>query len=492
MIIEEKTKQIKNSVLYLAPMAVSSVLPLITLPIFTRILTKEDYGVLALAQVYATFVSGLSNFGLIIGYERNFFQYREKKSAAQLLYSTLAFVISAFFLCAIFTYFFRFDFSKWIIGSPDYGNLLFWAFCAACIVNIKNYYLTYFKNAENAKAFVWYTIDESVLGVIFSLFCVAYLRAGVIGLVWGQLAASLIILSILGFAFLKFHTPGFSSDILKESLKISIPLTPKIFFGIIGNQFDKYMIGLLATAGGVGIYSIGQRVAYMVFSYMTALQNVYTPQVYKRMFEIPEKGGESIGRYMTPFIYLSLACALLVSLFSEEIIIILTPQSYHGAVEIVAILSMFYASLIFGKQPQLTYAKKTYITSMLTLVSIGLNILINIPFIMKWGAIGAAWGTLLAGLISSVVSFVVSQRYYEIKWEYGKIASIFLIFFGSAITMILLRNFGIPYGIRIIVKLVALTGYLYLGMKLEVLTRENYLLAKNMVIPAKNSPGFSG
>jgi hypothetical protein len=61
----------------------------------------------------------------------------------------------------------------------------------------------------------------------------------------------------------------------------------------------------------------------------------------------------------------------------------------------------------------------------------------------------------------------------------------------SMITMILLRNFGIHYGIRIIVKLVALIGYLYLGMRLGVLTRENYLLVKNMVIPAKNSLRYS-
>lgn len=479
--MEGKKKQIKNSMLYLAPMAVSSVLPLISLPIFTRILTKEDYGVLALAQVYATFVSGLSNFGLIIGYERNFFQYREQKSVAQLLYSTLAFVVSAFLLCALFTYFLRDRLSQWIIGSPSNGNLLFWSFCATGIVSVKNYYLTYFKNAENAKAFVWCTIDESILGIIFSLFCVVYLRVGVIGLVWGQLAASLIILLILSIIFLKLYAPAFNREILKESLKISIPLTPKIFFGVIGNQFDKYMIGLLATVGGVGIYSIGQKVAYVVFSYMTALQNVYSPQVYKRMFELPEKGGESIGRYMTPFIYLSLACALLVSLFSEEIIIILTPQSYHGAVEIVVILSMFYGSLLFGKQPQLIYAKKTHVTSLVTIMGIILNVLFNIPFIMKWGSIGAAWGTFTAGLINSVIAFFISQKYYEIKWEYKKIGAIYLIFFCSSILILLLRNALIGYEIRVIAKSICLASYIYLGVKLEIISMENYLVFKQML-----------
>ena len=241
------------------------------------------------------------------------------------------------------------------------------------------------------------------------------------------------------------------------------------------------MIGLLNTVGGVGVYSIGQRVANIVFTYMTAIQNVFSPQVYKRMFEQGEDGGESVGRYLTPFLYISIAVALLISLFSEEIISILMPKSYHEGIDIVIVLSMLYGSYFFGKQPQLVFAKKTHIISIFTLLAIVLNVSINVPFIYQWGAIGAAWGTLVSGLISGGISFWVSQHYYEIKWEYKKIAAIFLIFFGSAITMILMRNFGVSYGMRIIVKLISLVCYLYLGIKLGVISKQNYLLIRKMI-----------
>lgn len=475
-----KEKQVKNSLIYLVPVIVGNMLPLLTLPIFTRILTKEDYGIWGLAQVYAIFVNGVANFGLTIGYERNFFEHKESKNVAGLLYSTLLFVVIAFIIFGFFTYLFKYQLSRWIIGSPSYADILFCAYCSTGIMGLKTYYLTYFKNTENAKAFVWYTIDESVMGVLLSLFMVAYLRIGVIGLIWGQLLASLAIFMILSYRFIKILPISFSRDALKDSLKLSLPLTPRIFFGVIGNQFDKYMIGLLSTVGGVGVYSIGQKVAYIVFTYMTAIQNVFSPQVYKRMFEQREEGGEQIGRYLTPFLYISIAAALLISLFSEEIISILTPESYHDSIDIVIVLSMLYGSYFFGKQPQLIFARKTHITSILTIVSIALNIIINIPFIMKWGAIGAAWGTLVAGLISGAISFIVSQRYYEIKWEYGKIAAIFLIFFSSSIFILLLRNILVIYEIRLMVKFVFLASYLYLGIKLEVFNRQNYLLVRKM------------
>lgn len=71
-----KEQQIRNSFIYLVPVLVGNILPFVTLPIFTRILTKEDYGVLALVYLYAMFVSSLANFGMTLVYERNYFQYR--------------------------------------------------------------------------------------------------------------------------------------------------------------------------------------------------------------------------------------------------------------------------------------------------------------------------------------------------------------------------------------------------------------------------------
>jgi O-antigen/teichoic acid export membrane protein len=485
-----KEQQVRNTFIYLLPAIVGNVLPFITLPIFTRILTKEDYGVLALAQIYAIFVSGLANFGMTAAYDRNYFQYRSNHmKTAKLLYSTLLFVLLNFLFLAGLTYVFKGTLSKLIIGSVVHGNILFFAFCGHFFLSISHYYLAFFKNSEIAKSFTFYTIAISLINLFISLFLIVYLRIGVIGLVYAQLCSGVIIFCLLSYKFIKMLKPSFSKSIFIESLKISYPLTPRIFLGVISTQFDKYMIGLLATVGGVGIYSIGQKVSNTIFVFMTSIQNVFSPQVYKRMFDMKKKGDEAIGRYLTPFAYFCISVALLVSLFSEEIISILTPPSYHGAIDIVIILSMFYGFLFFGKLNgnQLIFMKKTHITSLLTMMSIVLNVAFNIPLIMKWGAIGAAWGTLSAGLISGCISFMVSQHYYEIKWEYKRIGAIFFIFFVSAILMIILRNISVAYEIRFMLKLIIMALYFLLGVKLNILTIENISLLKNMVISTNHS-----
>ncbi len=474
-------QQVKNSFIYLVPVIVGNLVPIVTLPIFTRILTAGDYGVLALAQIYAIFVSGIANVGLTNIYNRNYFQYREKKESAELLYSTLLFVGATLSVCAVVTFFYKAPLSRFVIGSPEHGRLLFWAFCANAMIGLKTYYFTYLRNSEEAKIFVRYTVYEFLLSVALSLYLVAYMKVGVIGLVWGQLLAGIVIFILLATRVLRILPVTFNWKVLKYSLKLGYPSTPSIFFKVVSNQFDKYMIGLMATVSAVVIYSIGTKIAYTVFAFMTAMENVFIPNMYKKMFDLGEKGGEQVGRYLTPFVYVSISIALLCSLFAEEVIIILTPESFHGAIDIVIILAMFYGTLFFGKMPQLIFAKKVFLSTLLNVSRVILNVAFNIPFIIKWGAIGAAWATLLSGLISGLIYFMVSQHYYEIKWEYKKIGAIFTVLFIAAISMILLRHFAIAYSTRLIVKFISITVFVYIGIKIKVITTENYRIVRNMI-----------
>ncbi|MDA9886145.1 hypothetical protein N9D55_01780 [Flavobacteriaceae bacterium] len=58
-------QQLNTFSLYLLPFLMRSVLPILTLPVFTRFLTPNDYGVLALVTIYIILIVGLSNLGMI-------------------------------------------------------------------------------------------------------------------------------------------------------------------------------------------------------------------------------------------------------------------------------------------------------------------------------------------------------------------------------------------------------------------------------------------
>ncbi len=479
-----KEQQIHHSLIYMLPVGIGSLLPFITIPIFTRILSPEDYGVLALAMIYAIFMSGLANFGVSLAFERNYFQYRDiPEKLAQLLFSSLAFVLTNFIILAGITYLFRVNISEFLTGSLQHGILILTAFAAHFFFGTaNNFYFTYFKNAEKAKTYTKYRISSTVLNLIISLFLVAYMRVGVIGIVVAQLITGASLFVFLLYLFLKKLPFSFNKTLLLESLKISYPLTPRIFIGVLNTQFDKYMIGLLATIGGVGIYHIGKRISELIFTFMTAIENVFNPQVYRRMFGEHEQSSESIGRYLTPFLYISIFVALSIALFSEELLTILTPFSYHGAIPFITILSMYFGFLFFGKITgmQLIYSKKTHITSLLTFLSVGLNVGLNIPLIMRFGAVGAAWATLLAGLISGTFSLLVAQHHYRVHYEWGKIGWIMGTFFIGATIIASMNLLDAPYLWSLPIKMISMAVFLTLGIRYEIISKENLRVVRSV------------
>ncbi len=487
----DKKQQIRNSIIYMLPL-VSRVLPLITIPIFTRILTPEDYGILALAMIYAIVMSGLANFGVSVAYERNYFQYHEDpREQAQLLFSSLVFVMTNFVVLAVITYLFQGNLSVFLTGSDQHGTLIMSAFVANFFYSIaNNFYFIYYKNSEEAKTYTKYKILCTVLNFIIALFLVVYLQVGIIGIVLAQLIPGVSLFVFLLYLFLMKLPFSLNKAILLEALKFSYPLTLGTFIKVINTQFDKYMIGLFATIGGVGVYHIGKIISEISFTFMTALQNVFNPQVYQRMFGQHKQGSESIGRYLTPFIYISIFLTLCVALFSEELITVLTPVSYHGAIPIISILSMHFGFMFFSKiaGTQLIYSKKSYISSLLTFLSVGINVGLNIPMIMKFGAVGAAWATMLAGLISGLISFFVAQNYFKINYEWNKIAWIMGTFFIGATIIASMNLLGTPYLWSLPIKMTFIAVFLHFGVRYSILSKENYYAVKDALFLRKLSP----
>lgn len=467
---------------YLVPVAVVNMLPLITLPIFTRALTPADYGKIALATAFGMTTTGLANFGMGICYERNFFEYREPTQAAQLLYSVLAFILTSFLSLVFLTWLFQDAIAGFLSNEAALAPMLVWGVMATGMTSAKQYYLMYLRNSGDAKRYVAFTISESILAATCSMLFVVGLHGGAIGMLRGQFVAALLVFLAATVRFVRRLPVRLSFSMFWRNLKLSLPLTPRILTNIVGNNFDKYLLGMLATLGGLGVYSIGQKLSYVAFTFMNALENVFAPQVYNRMFSMGEEGGRSVGRYLTPFVYASTGAAFLLILFAEEALTVLTPTAFHDAIPVVNLLVIYYAVMFFGKQPQLLFAKKTYLVSLLTVSSISINLAANVIGIRLFGILGAAGGTLLAGCTSVVIHNLVSRRYYRIEWEYRKLAAILGLLVAASVFTVMLREQGVPYPVRLAVKLGLGLGYIGIGIWISVVTRENLALARNLVL----------
>lgn len=471
-----------NTLWYLLPTLVTSAVPLATFPILTRVLTLEDYGAWGLAVAYGVVATGVANLGLSVGYERNFFQHNTDAERGRLLYSVLACVTLALLVVGLGTWVARDAIARALVGHEAFGMLVMVAFAANAVTSIKNFYLLYFKNTRQARLHTLYSVDETVLGALASVALVVWAGWGPLGLVAGQLGASVVVLGLVVTRLRGEVRPGWSWPMLSDALAISLPLTPRIFLGVLGNHFDKYLISQLGTLGGVGLYAAGQRLAYVVFQFLTALGNVFTPTVYERLMSGVPSLQRSVGTYLAPFAWLTAGVALAVSLFAGEALWLLTSGEFRQAGPIVSLLALSYGVMFFGKVPQLTVARKTWLTSVVTLASLALNIGINLYTVPRWGAVGAAGGTAVATLLSTWFAVALGQRVCPIDWPWGRLTIVFGLMATGAIgaQMMSLASYGQDLGLRVVMAVV----FVGVGGALGYLTAPIRMLRAQLGRPA--------
>ncbi len=473
--MSESADRLKNTIVYIRQTVITTAMPFVVLLIVARFLTPEDFGAYALSQVYAIVATGLFSVGLHVGYERNYFKYSGNANSLSGLHnSILGFVLLSYSIVGLLTLAFLGSISD-IVGVTNHALLLI-VFLGQSLDRLAQFYLLYFRNAENARCYSNFRIAAAAINAGVSLLLIVVIEMGVLGLAIGYALSWLVVICFMFVRVFKEINLRLDWVILKEALKISLPVTPRSLVVIMGAQSDKYILGLLSTIGGVGIYNIAYRISSVINSYMTALQNAYTPMLYKMMFAEQSSTQQGMAKTLTLITYFSILPAVLLAIFSSEIVWLLLPANYAQAADVLLILAIYFGVIFFGKISgvQLIFAKKTGLTTVLSIAFAVLNIALNIPLIGYFGALGAAFATLLTGSLYTLTSYYVAQKYCHIEWEGGSIAVIVSTLLASGLVALLMALFVDSYTAVLAIKICLLVFYGYLGCRFGIISRENF------------------
>tara|TARA_B110000967_G_C18879643_1_gene560276 strand:- start:1264 stop:2718 length:1455 start_codon:yes stop_codon:yes gene_type:complete len=465
---------IKNSTIYLSQIAISGVLMLVLVLIISQYLMPDELGQFVLAQVYAGIAVGIANFGMLLGYERNFFEFEKSKvDSAKLISSALIFVVINLTILLYAVYLFQLEISNLILSENAHSDLLLVVLVGAMFSSLSQYYLTFLKNSGLVKSYAKYVIGNSAIYFSLAVVFMVQSNLGVMSLAYAWIVSNLILFALL-FLVLRRELPiGFDRGMLKAMLKISLPLTPRILFGFMSTQLDKILLGLIGSSASVGIYHIGQGFAATIFQFMTGLDRVFQPELYRKLFADKHTNNSyEINNYILPFFYISIFVALIVVLFSKEFVLLFLSGEYQKATPIISILSIYYASLFFGKVTgnQLIYAKKTHLTTLVTLLGIAINFGLNIPFIINWGIVGAAWATTISGIIMTIVSFYFAQKHAKITWQWKSIFTIYSLFLAVTAFAMVDYSFSIDLYKSLMLKLLIVFLYIVAGYMLNIIS----------------------
>ncbi len=405
-------KALKSGVWYTLANFLMRSIGFITTPIFTRMLTHEDFG------IYNNYVSWLtiSTIFITLNLESTFISARydyEDKFDEYVLSMLALSTTSALSWIAIINIFQTF-FSNFFQLDSTYINVMIVYLLFLPAINMyqarERYYFEYKKS-------VMTSLIVSFGTAITSVVLVCSMNNRLFGRVIGSALPTIMVGVVLYFVIV-IRGKKVNPSYWKYALAICLPYIPHLLSLNLLNSMDRVMITRICGAEDNALYSLAYNCGTIITILLTSLNSAFSPWLGEKM----QKGFYSdIKVFTKKYILFFVAFALGVMLVSPEILLILGGKSYLSAkyvmtpVAMGCILQFLYIFFVDIEQ----FKKHTIGMAVASAVAALTNYILNAVFIVKSGYIAAAYTTLAGYLVLLVIHmFIVKKIGYAFVYSY--------------------------------------------------------------------------
>lgn len=397
--------QVKASFWFLICAFLQKGITSITTPIFTRLLTPEEYGQYSVFHSWQTILTNVVTLNLFSGvFVQGLvkFEHYKLKFASAMQGLTLTLCAGWTVIYLLFHNFWNHLFS---LTTFQMLSMLLLIWTSA----VFQFWAVEQRVELQYRALVILTTISSIARPILSIVLILLCQDKVTGMIVGMVISDAIFYIWLFFVQLKRGGTFYSADIWKYALAFNLPLLPHYLSMSVLTGSDRIMIKNMIGAGEAGIYNLAHGVAFIMTLFNTALMQTIEPWLYKK---IKEKKIGDISSIAYPTFLLIAGVNLFLIILAPEVVAIFAPPAYHEAIWVIPPLAMsvyfmfaycFFAVFEF-------YYEKTRLVMIATTTSAVLNIILNYIFIGIFGYTAAGYTTLACYIIYASFHYLFMRK----------------------------------------------------------------------------------
>lgn len=405
----------------------SKVLVFLLLPIYTYVLTTEEYGV---ADLFLTTVNLLVPI-LTMSITEATFRFAFDKSIDQeknITNSVIIIMGSVLLLLPI-----TWGLSLWNGNFSDYATffilLYFFNALHTCMGN-------YARGTDHIKAFVGASLVYTILLLALNILFLTVLKIGLYGYMISMISAhagSAIFLLVLLKGWKIVQPKKFDVALLKEMLKFSIPMIFSTTAWWAMNSVDKYMMIEWYGIETSGLYGVAQKLPTII----SVLSNIFV-QAWQ-ISAISAHGEKGSNTFYTN-VYKVYETGLFVAaagiiLLTKPLAAIMFQKDYFSAFIFapILILSGVYSCLSMFLQSPFVAEKKSGVLFQTTVIGLAINIVANAIFLKIMGPIGATYATMIGFGTTWAMRLYMSRQFIKIRINWVNTIGAMILLFVEAI-----------------------------------------------------------
>lgn len=408
---------LNTAVIYVVSNMLGAAIPFVLMPVLTRRLTPEDYGITAMfATVLSVFgcFAGLSVHGAV---SLRYFQ-REDFDLPRYVGSALGVLAASTSALMLVVLALLGPLSRWV-DVPER-----WLLAAVLVAGanfVSQVRLVLWQAETKAMHYLAFQVSTSLVNFCSSIALVVIADMHYVGRLIATVSTSLIFAAI---AFVSLRRSGhitFAFDRLaaKDAVRFGVPLIPHSLGALVITLADRFLITKYVGISHTGVYIVGAQIGMIIGILADASNRAYAPWLFAKLTTATDEDKRRIVRLTYTYFAAITALALSLAAVAPWFLGFFVGPRFYGSARFVFWLAL--AGAFQGMYLMVTnfiyFAKRTELLSIATFGSGVANIALNYVLIRTRGSIGAAEATCVAYFLSFVATWVISARVYAMPWS---------------------------------------------------------------------------
>ena len=436
-----------QTVIYGLSTILARIINFLFVPIYTRLLTPESYGVVTEFMAYIAVLQVV----LVMGLETGCFRFANKEGIdPKKVYSNAfvtVFCVSATFLALMIAFAGQISSA---LGYVGYEACIMYMGGILALDAVTAILFAKLRQENKALRFAVFKTIKIVTETVANLVLFLWFPKHVASAPWllnfipetpdfsYVIFAIFISCIVCGLLFIpEYLRLSFSLDqkLLRQMLAYSLPLMVAALPGIVNDFLDRILFRYFDTnaeawRSSLGLYQAAVKLAVIMNLFIQMFRYAAEPFFFRRAKEKDSRElYASVQEYFTAF------CGLVflgVILYIDVIALILGPQ-FRSAVGVVPIMLLSYMLLgmLFNVSMWYKLSGKTNMAIWITLAGLVVTALVIVIFMPKYSYWAAAYGHLASYVVMFAISSVLGAKYYPIPYRWGRLLTI-AIFMGAA------------------------------------------------------------
>lgn len=408
---------VKDSAIYAVGTIASRLVGFIMIPVYTRVLTPADYGIIETIVRLVDIISLFLALGLAEALLRHYYLAKDEDDRKRLVGTVFTLNLAVVAVGSLLVLPSSSYLAEMAFGHSRYSHYVAVSLIGMLVGNLIELPLTLWRAEGKVWRFTAVSLMKLTTQLATNIVLVVWLRWGVWGVVLSGLINAVVWSTLLGIAVRRRYGLCWDATWLQPVLRYGLPLVPAALSQFVLHFSDRFFLTRCATESELGLYSLAYRFGMLVSVFYGIIGRAWWPWVFRAA---GSENGPALLRRGSAFIFLTGAVfGAGVILGSSPVIRLAAAPPFWKAAEFVPLLAISYWFFISSSALRIgsLIGNRTMSFAKANLLSAVLCLTLNVWLISQYSTWGAVYATFGSFVVFSLSVWISAQRVHPLSHD---------------------------------------------------------------------------